>query len=104
MATTTQGEAAMNTTDKIYDASINRWVDAAIIREVTATEILHLASKMPYAADEDARNSYDYLSDRFGFWPFRNATAIEGPEVLMERSLMIRAAAENAAISQEVAA
>jgi len=104
MATTTQGEAAMNTTDKIYDASINRWVDAAIIREVTATEILHLASKMPYAADEDALNSYEYLSNRFGFWPFRNATAITGPEILMQRSLTIRAAAEIAATSLEVAA
>jgi hypothetical protein len=104
MATTTQGEAAMNSTDNIYDASINHCVDAAIVLEVTATQILHLASKMPYAADEDALNSYEYLSNRFGFWAFRNVTAIKGPEVLMERSLMIRAAAEIAAASKEMAA
>lgn len=85
------------TTEKIYDASQRMFVDPAIIYEVTATEILHMASKMPYASDEDARNIYDYLSDRFGFWPFRNATGITGPETLIERAIPLRAAAQASA-------
>ena len=94
----------MNTTEKIHDASVNRYVDVNVVLEVTTTEILHLASKMPYAADEDAQRSYDYLSNRFGFWAFRNATGIKGPETLIERAIPLRAAAQLAATSQEVAA
>lgn len=105
MATTTdRKDDAMNTTEKIHDATVNRYVDVDVVLEVTATEILHLASKMPFAHYEDARRSYDYLSDRFGFWPFRKSTGINGPEELADRAITVRAAAENAATSQEVAA
>jgi hypothetical protein len=98
MATITdRKDEAMNSTEKVHDASVNRYVDINVIVEVTATEILHLASKMPYASDEDARTSYDYLSNRFGFWPFCNTTGIKGPETLIERAIKIRAAAEEVA-------
>lgn len=97
----------MNTTtitEQTYDATDKKFVGYNVVREVTASEILHLASKMPYAHYEDARRSWDYLVDRFTFWGFIKVTGITGPEMLADRAITVRAAAENAATSQEVAA
>ena len=91
------------TIDKTYDLTANQYVGFNVVRETTATELAHIASKMPYASDDDAQAVYDYLSNRFTFWGFRNATGIKSPEMLIERAIIVRAAAENAA-RQEVAA
>ena len=87
MATTTQGEAAMNT-----------------IEENIATILCHLASKMPYCADEDAQRDWAYLTNR---WTTKQVIAYSGLRSwrdLLDRAITIRAAAENAVTSQEVAA
>ena len=91
------------TIDQTYDSTAAKFVGFNVVRETTANELAHIASKMPYASDADAQYVHDYLSNRFTFWGFRNATGIQSPEMLIERAIIVRAAAENAA-RQEVAA
>ena len=92
------------TIDQTCDLIALKYVGFNVVRETTANELAHIASKMPYASDADAQYVYDYLSNRFTFWGFRNATGIKSPEMIIQRANLVRAAAENAAAGQEVAA
>jgi hypothetical protein len=87
MATTTQGEAAMKNID-----------------EIVATMLCHLASKMPYCADEDAQRDWTYLTNRYTTKQVIAYTGLRSWQDLLDRAITIRAAAENAVTFQEVAA
>jgi hypothetical protein len=54
-------------------------------------------------SDDDAFAVWEYLQNRFNNG-LRLATGIKSPTILIERAIAVRAAAENAATSQEVAA
>jgi hypothetical protein len=97
-------EQTMTTiTEQCYDATAKQFVGFDVVLETTATELAHLASKMPYMSDDDAFAVWEYLQNRFNNG-LRLATGIKSPTILIERAIAVRAAAENAATSQEVAA
>lgn len=67
------------------------------IREIVASELAHIAAKMPYAAESDARQTWGYLVERFGFPALIVETGMTGPNTLLERAIEVRAAAERVA-------
>ena len=74
------------------------------IEENIATILCHLASKMPYCADEDAQRDWAYLTNT---WTTKQVIAYSGLRSwrdLLDRAITIRVAAEIAATSQEKAA
>ena len=74
------------------------------IDEIVATMLCHLASKMPYCADEDAQRDWTYLTNRYTTKQVIAYTGLRSWQDLLDRAITIRAAAENAVTFQEVAA
>ena len=105
MATTTdRKDDAMSTNEsEIRDADGNIYTvdhdidNAAEIREVVAGMLCHLASKMPYCADEDAQRDWDYLNARFGGQYVSIVTGISSGPALIARAVSVRVAAEEMA-------
>ncbi len=71
--------------------------NAAEIREVVTGMLCHMASKMPYCADEDAQRDWHYLNARFGHHHVSIVTGISSWLILIDRAVSVRAAAEEVA-------